>query len=244
MKNFVSPNSHPSSFLTGSTLESMVNKTKKLDTGYYVCTDNGMLTNALKAYNTAKKQGLKPIIGCELYFVDRECDITSGTNAEKIKYYTITLHARDQKAYQYLVKKISEDGRPTIKILDQDYPTFNWKDLQDFSGENFTAVVGGPQDIVTKNYLVGENGVGVKIFNKLRNIFGSDLYASILPLEFNKKWVTSSVFTFTDGQTVTLDSSILAETSFAKTFRVPLEEVAERIGKHKSINKVYVNGIG
>ena len=35
-----------------------------------------------------------------------------------------------------------------------------------------------------------------------------------------------------------------AETTFAKTFRVPLEEVANKIGKHKSIKKIYVNGIG
>jgi len=244
VRNFISPSSHPASFLTGSTLDSMLNKTKNLNTGYYVCTDNGMLTSSFKAYNAAKKKGLKPIIGCELYFVDRECDITRNTKSEKIKYYTITLHAKNQKAYQYLVKKVSEDNRPVIKILDQEYPTFNWKDLEEFSNEDFTAVLGGPQDIVTKNYLVGENGVAVRVFNKLKNIFGSNLYASIIPISFDKKWVTSSVFTFTDGQTVTLDSSILAETDYAKTFRVTLEEVASKIGKHKYIKKIYVNGIG
>ena len=82
MRNFVSPNSHPSSFLTGSTLDSMVKKAKSLGTGYYVCTDNGMLANAFKAYNKAKKKDLKPILGCELYFVDRECNITKGTKSE------------------------------------------------------------------------------------------------------------------------------------------------------------------
>ena len=114
MKNFVTPNSHPSSFLTGSTLEAMVDKFKELGTGYYVCTDNGYLTNALKAYNLAKKKGLKPILGCEIYVKD-------DSLSSKIKYYTITLHARNQEQYQYLVKQLSDKNRPTIEIVEQEY---------------------------------------------------------------------------------------------------------------------------
>lgn len=244
MRNFVSPNTHLSSFFTGSTVESMIKKSKELGTGYCVCTDNGYLTNIMKGYSKAKKEGLKFIAGCELYFVDKECDIIKGTNAEKIKYYTLTVHAKTQDAYQFLVKKISEKSRPKIEILDQEYPTFNWADLQEFALEDFTVVLGGPQDIVCKNLLVNEAIVGAKIFNKLKNMFGQNLYASIIPVEFNKKWVTSSIFTFTNGQTVTLDSSLVAETHVAKTFRVPLEEIAEKHGRHRSIKKIYVNGIG
>lgn len=244
MKNFVSPNSHPSSFLTGSTVESMIDKTKELGTGYYVCTDNGYLTNVMKAYSYTKKKELKLIAGCELYFVDENCDIIKGTKAEKIKYRTITLHAKNQAAYQFLAKKISEKNRPYIEILEQEYPVFNWKDLEEFSKQDFTAVVGGPQDIVCKNLLVNEPVVAGKIFKKLQDLFGNNLYSSIIPIEFDKKWVTSSVFTLIDGTTVTLDSTIQAETDYAKTFRVSLEEVAEKFEKHKTIRKIYVNGIG
>jgi DNA-directed DNA polymerase III PolC len=244
LKNFISPNTHLSSFFTGSTVESMIKKAKELDTGYCVCTDNGYLTNIMKGYSKAKKEGLKFIAGCELYFVDKECDIIKGTKAEQIKYYTITVHAKTQDAYQFLVKKISEKSRTKIDILDQEYPTFNWADLQEFSMRDFTVVLGGPQDIVCKNLLVDEAIVGAKIFNKLKNMFGQNLYASIIPIEFDKKWESSSIFTFTDGQTVTLDSSLMAETHVAKTFRVPLEEVAEKHGRHRFIKRIYVNGIG
>jgi len=244
MKNFISPNIHPSSLFTGSTLESMVDRSKELDTGYFTCTDNGYLTNVLKAYNYSKKKNLKLIAGCELYFVDKECDIIRGTRSEKIKYYTVTLHVKTQDAYQFLVKKISEPDRSTIKVLDQEYPTFNWRDLEDFSKEDFTVALGGPQDIVCKNLLVEENVVGLKIFQKMKDLFKENLYTSIIPVEFDKKWTTLSVFTFTNNLTVSLDSRILAETDYAKTFRVSLEEVANRPEKHKSIKKVYVNGIG
>jgi DNA polymerase III alpha subunit len=244
MKNFVTPNTHPSSLFTGSTLESMVDRAKDLNTGYFTCTDNGYLTNVLKAYNYSKKKGLKLIAGCELYFVDKNCDITRGTKAEKIKYYTVTVHAKTQKAYQMLVKKISDSSRDTIKVVDQEYPTFNWKDLEDFSKEDFTVVLGGPQDIVCKNLLVEEPGVGFKIFQKMKTLFGDSLYSSIIPINFDKKWTTLSVFTFTNNLTVSLDSKVLAETEYAKTFRVSLEEVANRPERHKSIKKIYVNGIG
>lgn len=244
MRNFISPNTHLSSFFTGSTVESMIKKSKELNTGYCVCTDNGYLTNIMKGYSKAKQEGLKFIAGCELYFVDKECDIIKGTKAERIKYYTITLHAKNQNAYQFLVKKISEKNRDTIQILDQEYPTFNWNDLKDFSTKEFTVSLGGPQDIVTKNLLVNEPVVGAKICKKLYEMFGENLYGSILPMELNKKWVTSSIFTFVNGETATLDSSLMAETSYAKTFRVSLEEVAEKHGKHKSIKRIYVNGIG
>lgn len=244
MKNFVSPTSHPSSYLTGSTVESMIDKSKELNTGYYVCTDNGYLTNTLKAYNYAKKKDLKLIAGCELYFIDQNCDIIRGTKAEKIRYRTITVHAKNQSAYQFLVKKISEKTRPYIKILEQEYPVFNWDDIAEFAENDFTAVIGGPQDIVCKNLLVDEPVVAGKIFKKLQTLFGEDLYSSIIPMEFNKKWVTSSVFTFSNGDTVTLDSSIKAETQVTGKKLASLEEVAEKFERHKTIKKIYVNEIG
>jgi len=244
MKNFISPNSHPSSLFSGSTLESMISKAKELNTGYYTCTDNGYLTNALKAYNHAKKQDLKPILGCEIYVTTENSNLYNGTKSNQIKYFTITLHAKNQKAYQYLAEKLSEKDRKTIKILDQEYPTFTWWDLNDFSDRDFTAVIGGPQCLVSKNLLVDEIKVALNSYKELHDMFGSNLYASIIPVEFDKKWVTSSVFTFMDGETVTLDSTIKADTNVTKNKQAFLEEVANKPGRHRTIKNIYVNGVG
>jgi DNA-directed DNA polymerase III PolC len=244
MKNFITPNSHPSSFLTGSTLESMIDKAKELDTGYYVCTDNGYLTDTLKAYNYANKKGLKPILGCELYVTLDNLKLGQKRVSEKIKYFTITIHAKNQTAYQFLVNKISDKKRKTIKILDHDYPIFSWSDICDFAEEDFTAAIGGPQCIVCKNLLTGDKDFAEAIFLELKNKFKDNFYSSIIPMEFNKKWVTSSAFTFSNGQSVTLNSSILAETDQAINFRTTLENVANKPELHKTIRKIYVNGIG
>lgn len=243
MKNFITPNSHPASFLTGSTLESMVDKMASLNTGYFVCTDNGYLTDTYKAYLYSKKKNLKPILGSEIYVIPSD-KVYENTKSQKIKYFTLTLHAKNQEAYQFLVKKISEKNRPTLKLLEHEYPTFTWSDLKDFAEKDFTAVIGGPQCIVAKNLLVNEEELAKKVFLKLKELFKNNLYSSIIPLEFDKKWTTSSHFVFTNGQSATVDSSIMAETDFTTTYRVSLREVAEKPGKHKTIKRIYVNGIG
>ena len=244
MKNFISPISHPASFLTGSTLESMVEKAAKLGTGYFVCTDNGYLTDSLKAYNHANKQKLKPILGCELYVVLDNNKFDGKQKSEKIKYSTITVHAKDQQAYQYLVKKISDKNRKTIKILEHEYPVFDWKDINEFGKQNFTVAIGGPQCIVCKNLLIGKREYAENIFKELNTIFGNNFYSSIIPIEFDKKWMTSSAFTFSNGQTAILNSSITAETDRAITYRISLEEIVNKPNLHSVINRVYVNGIG
>ncbi len=243
MRNFISPNSHPSSFLTGSTVESFIDKTKELNTGYYTCTDNGYLTNTFKVYNLAKKKGLKPILGCELYIVN-DCPLTKNFKSEKIKYFTLTVHAKTQEAYQLLVKKLSEKDRNTIDILDQEYPLFDWKDIYELSQNDFTAVIGGPQCVVCKPLLLDEAHISLGVLSRLKDLFEEDLYASILPIKFDKRLVTSSIFTLTNGETVTLDASLMAETAFARNYRVSLEEVANKPAKHKSIKRIYVNGVG
>jgi len=244
MKNFITPNSHPSSLLTGSTLESMIDKAKELGTGYYVCTDNGYLTDTFKAYNYANKKGLKPILGCELYVSMSDCQFSSKKKSENIKYFTITLHAKNQLAYQYLVKKISDKKRQTIKILDHEYPLIGWQEVLGFAEQDFTAVIGGPQCIVCKNLLVGNKVFAEALFMELKNKFKDNFYSSVVPVEFSQKWVTSSTFTFTNGQSASLRSSILAETEHAVNFRATLEEVANKPDLHKTIRKIYVNGAG
>lgn len=220
----------------------MIKKAKTLETGYYTCTDNGYLTNVLKAYNYAKKNDLKLIAGCELYFYDNE--LFAGTESERIKYFTVTVHAKTQEAYQFLVKKMSDQNKPTIKVIDQEYPLFDWKDLKEFSERDFTVTNGGPQCIISKHLLVDNKKAAFETFKRLHEYFGKNFYASIMPHKFDRKWYASSVFTFTDGVEVELDSNIMAETDYAKTFRVPLKEVAENHTKHGGIKKVYVNGIG
>ena len=82
----------------------MIDKSIELGLTHFACTDNGHLSSILKGYNYAKKKGIKFIPGIELFFKDESCSIIKDTPSARIKYFKIIIHAKDQKAYQKLVK--------------------------------------------------------------------------------------------------------------------------------------------
>ncbi|MFT4035213.1 MAG: DNA polymerase III subunit alpha [Patulibacter sp.] len=65
-------------------------------------TDHGVMNGSLEMYKAAKKEGIKPILGCEIYLV-------GDLNAEKRQKSThLTLLAENNAGYQNLVRLSSE----------------------------------------------------------------------------------------------------------------------------------------
>ena len=80
-------------------------------------TDHGVMNGAVELYKAAKKHGIKPIVGCEIYFVD---DHTARAKAERNH---LTLLASSDEGYRNLVRLCSEGftaglsrGKPTIDM--------------------------------------------------------------------------------------------------------------------------------
>ena len=68
-------------------------------------TDHGVMYGAVEFYKEAKKQGIKPIIGCEVY-------VTAGSRFDKEKssenrYYHLILLCENNKGYSNLMKLVS-----------------------------------------------------------------------------------------------------------------------------------------
>ena len=81
---------------------------------------HGTLQGAIKVYDVAKKNGLKPILGIEGYLRSDDCPILNsfgiakddkGTTKNYLKYSHITLHAQDQEAYQNLGRILSRANK-------------------------------------------------------------------------------------------------------------------------------------
>ena len=72
-------------------------------------TDHGVMFGAVEFYKKAKKAGIKPVLGCEVYMASgSRFDKSSGKAASKGKnYYHLLLLAKDQKGYQNLIKLCS-----------------------------------------------------------------------------------------------------------------------------------------
>jgi DNA polymerase III alpha subunit len=180
MKNFVSAINHPESPWSGSTIESMINRSKKLGCEYFSVTDNGYFNSVLKSYMYGKEEKIKIIAGVDAYFRDRNCPIVKNTPAENIKYYKIILHAIDQDSYQNLARICSNFNKKTITVMDNEYPLIDWADLEYLSTLNITASTSDIEDIVTKNLLVDRPDIALEYFKKLNTLFGDRYYPALI----------------------------------------------------------------
>lgn len=94
------------SLLDGSSkITELIGQVKKMGMDSLAITDHGVMYGVIDFYKEAKKQGIKPIIGCEVYVAMRtRFDKDSKTDAG---YYHLVLLAENQKGYQNLMKIVS-----------------------------------------------------------------------------------------------------------------------------------------
>jgi len=166
----------------------MVGRAKDLGLSHIAITDLGYMSAVLKAYMYGKKKGVKVIPGVEIIFKDINCPLALNTESERIRYFKFIIHARDQEAYQFLVKKCSDTERSSIVLSENKYPIFNWKDLEEIGNLNVTVTNSDVNCMVTKHLLVGRPDVSIKYYEKLKSIFGDKFYPSIITSSFSKYW--------------------------------------------------------
>ncbi len=94
------------SLLDGSAkIGELVSKTLELGMDSIAITDHGVMYGVIDFYKAAKAQGVKPILGCEVY-------VASGSrfnrdNREDNFYYHLVLLAENNKGYENLVRLVS-----------------------------------------------------------------------------------------------------------------------------------------
>jgi DNA polymerase-3 subunit alpha len=84
-------------------------------------TDHGVMNGAVELYKAARKAGIKPIIGCEVYFVDDHRAL--ATPGKRIEHNHLTLLAATDDGYRNLVQLSSagfleglQRGKPTVDM--------------------------------------------------------------------------------------------------------------------------------
>ena len=77
-------------------------------------TDHGVMFGAIEFYKTARKAGIKPIIGCEMYIVTKGSRFDKEVNAQSVKegrgrgiYHHLVLLAKNFTGYRNLMKLVS-----------------------------------------------------------------------------------------------------------------------------------------
>jgi DNA polymerase-3 subunit alpha len=107
MAAFVHLHNHTEfSLLDGaSRTESLARRAKELGMPAVAITDHGTMCGVIDFYKNAKKHGIKPIVGCEVYVAPRARQ--EKTTVEGEAYYHLVLLAANAKGYRNLMELVS-----------------------------------------------------------------------------------------------------------------------------------------
>ena len=95
------------SLLDGSNkIKELVARVKELGMDSVAITDHGVMFGVIDFYKEAKKQGIHPVIGCEVYVAPGSRFEKSG-NMSSNRYHHLVLLAENDTGYHNLMKIVS-----------------------------------------------------------------------------------------------------------------------------------------
>ena len=121
-------------------LDRLMDKAHELKFPALSITDHGVLYGAVDFYQAARKKGIKPIIGCEVYVAPGsrlEKKSSGGGGGGRDVYHHLGLLAKDETGYQNLVKLVTAghlDGYYYKPRIDKEILEANHKGLIALSG--------------------------------------------------------------------------------------------------------------
>lgn len=159
-----------------------------LDIGATSCalTDHGNIAGAVKFYTEMKQNGIKPILGCELYLCDKDPSIQDESNRDLSHFLVL---AKNLQGWKNLIRLVSESNRPDFYYYK---PRLNLERLAAFCDGNLIGICGHlgsliADKIVTNNTISKDwENTGINTINRLKDIFGANnlfLEAQLMDME-------------------------------------------------------------
>lgn len=216
-KQLINGHSHSMYSLDGAaTIDDIVIRNKELGATHVAVTEHGVMNSAIELYEKARKHGLKPICGIELYieppFLEEMRPIIASELAAKGKkldgadgieridkqlkseYAHLTVHFKDEWAYNYFTKLTPKmESRALIKFGERK-PIATIDEIAGAAG-HITICSSCLIGIVNKFYLPRRNSkvsrpdLAEKAYNLIREIAGKDnFFVEVFPHEVTHDW--------------------------------------------------------
>jgi len=170
--NFVHLHVHSEySLLDGATrIKGLVEKAARLGMPAVALTDHGVMYGAIEFYKAAKKAGIKPIIGCEVYMAPKsrfEKQASKGKREDTS--YHLTLLATNNHGYQNLMRLAS------FGFLEGFYykPRIDMELLEKYH-EGLIALSGCIAGEIPRHIISGDYGAAARTLERFTGIFGED----------------------------------------------------------------------
>lgn len=162
-----------------SRIKTLVARAKELGMESLAITDHGYMYGVVEFYNECKAAGIKPIIGCELYYTDNIYEKSSETKSSN----HIILLAKDDEGYHNLVKLAS------IAATDGFYykPRIDMETLKKYHAGIVcsSACIKG---YIPEKLLAGETEAAYAHAKALKEIFGEDFYIELQYHGLAEEW--------------------------------------------------------
>ncbi len=150
-------------------IDDLVQGAKALGMTALALTDHGTMYGALEFYQKAKKAGIKPIIGCEMYIAhDKLSNKRPGVDNKR---YHLTVLVRNYEGYKNLMRLV------TIAHLEGYYykPRIDKEHLKKHS-EGLMALSGCMSSEISQAILARRMDAAEKLVEEYRDIFGKDYF--------------------------------------------------------------------
>ncbi|MGI9548877.1 MAG: DNA polymerase III subunit alpha, partial [Bdellovibrionales bacterium] len=177
--------SHYSLLQSSCTISGLMNKCLEQDMKSLALTDYGNMFGCLEFYFAALEHNIKPIIGCEMYYVDNcfeksKSDPIHFRNPMK-SFKTIVLIAKNLKGYRNLCHM------NTVAYQDGFYfvPRIDFSILDKYK-EGLIVLTGGQRGRLPHLYHQKGKDQALKEITQLKQIFGENLYLTFLPKGLKK----------------------------------------------------------
>ena len=176
MGNFVHLHIHSEfSLLDGANrIKDIPKRCKELGMDSIAITDHGVMYGVIDFYKACKKEGIKPIIGCEVYVAPRGRTRHDKEPGVDNKYNHLILLAKNMQGYRNLSKLVS------IGFIEGYYykPRIDYEVLEKYS-EGLICLSACLAGAVNQALLNGREEEAEEIANWHKKVFGEDYYIEI-----------------------------------------------------------------
>ena len=176
MSNFVHLHTHTEySLLDGANrIKDLVARVKKLGMDSIAITDHGVMFGAVEFYKECKKQGIKPIIGCEVYVAPRS-RFQKEANIDNHPAHLILL-AKNNEGYKNLTNLVSAGFTEGFYYK----PRIDLEILEKYH-EGLICLSACLAGSVNKEILNGNMEKAKEVAKWYKSIFGEDYYLELQP---------------------------------------------------------------
>lgn len=139
--------------------------------------DHGSISGLVQHYNACNNEGIKPVMGCEVYFLP----VFEKYEQYNKRYYHLNLFAKNLQGYKNLCHIMTRANEQF-----HFKPIVDWKLLKQYH-EGLICTTACIASIFSQTIVAGNTEAAEKYLKRFKDIFKDDLYVEVQPYKIDNK---------------------------------------------------------